>query len=122
MWRGGGGGAPPPPATLGALDATNATLGRSSAGHAGAVKTYEPAGTKYVPGPDGTASAGAVTSAGRDAGTTTVAEDPGGTVTRSVSFPAVIDQSLTAPPYGVSYVDFADVRPPPGTGAIHSDA
>ncbi len=59
---------------------------------------YEPAGTKYVPGTDGTASGGAVTPAGRDVGTTTVAEDPAGTVTRSFSLPPATDQSLTALP------------------------
>jgi hypothetical protein len=66
------------------------------------VKTYDPAGTKYEPGADGTAWAGAVIAAGWAVGTRTVAEDPAGTVTRRVSVPPAIDQSLTAPPYGVS--------------------
>ncbi|GAB3864456.1 hypothetical protein GCM10027610_112840 [Dactylosporangium cerinum] len=59
---------------------------------------------------------------GCEVGTFTVAEAPAGTVTRSVSVPPEIDQSLTASPYGVSYDDFAEVRPPPGCGATSSDA
>lgn len=44
------------------------------------------------------ATLAATTPAGRDVGTTTVADDPTGTVTRSVSCPFAADQSLTAPP------------------------
>ena len=86
------------------------------------MNTYEPAGTKYDPAEDGTASGGADTEPGWDVGTFTVADEPAGTVTRSVSFPPEIDQSLTAEPYGVSYADFADVSPPPGRGASSSDS
>ncbi|MCR6482034.1 hypothetical protein M8542_04350 [Amycolatopsis sp. OK19-0408] len=86
------------------------------------MNTYEPAGTKYVPAPDGTACAGAATEPGWDVGTCTVAEAPTGTVTRNVSWPPETDQSLTALPYGVSYADFADVNPPPGCGAMRSAA
>ena len=61
--------------------------------------------------PVGTACAGAVTAF--VPGTTTVADVPAGTVTRSVTTPPDTDQSLTAWPYGVASDEDAEVNPPP---------